>query len=63
MITSVPYRPAWRDEFCVRRQHLRAHLGELAQRLDQIGSTAVPGLAAKAMLALCRGGKPQPALQ
>lgn len=47
MITIVPYRPTWRDEFFTLGQHLRHHFGDGALRIDHIGSTAVPGLAAK----------------
>lgn len=47
MITIVPYRATWRDEFFTLGQHLRHHVGELALRIDHIGSTSVPGLAAK----------------
>jgi GrpB-like predicted nucleotidyltransferase (UPF0157 family) len=47
MIEIPPYRPAWRDEFTVLGKQLRQHLGDLALRIDHIGSTSVPGLAAK----------------
>ena len=47
MITIIPYNPAWRDEFVQIGGILRRGLGELAIRIDHIGSTAVPGLAAK----------------
>ncbi len=47
MITIVPYRPAWPDEFSQYASALRAALGDLARRIDHIGSTSVPNLAAK----------------
>lgn len=47
MITIIPYNPTWRDEFLQIGGILRKVLGELAIRIDHIGSTAVPGLAAK----------------
>lgn len=47
MITIVPYDPRWPDEFMALAQALRAALGPRALRIDHIGSTAVPGLAAK----------------
>ncbi len=47
MITIIPYDPAWRDEFLQIGGILRRILGESAIRIDHIGSTAVPGLAAK----------------
>lgn len=43
----VPYNPAWPDEFNRIGLRLRQALGERALRIDHIGSTAVPGLAAK----------------
>ena len=47
MITIVPYDPRWPEEFMALAQPLRAALGPRALRIDHIGSTAVPGLAAK----------------
>jgi GrpB-like predicted nucleotidyltransferase (UPF0157 family) len=47
MIEIKPYQPAWPEEFLALGRRLRAHLGDLALRIDHIGSTAVPQLAAK----------------
>ena len=47
VIEIVPYKPGWPDEFQQIALKLRAGLGELAVRIDHIGSTAVPGLPAK----------------
>ncbi|HEU5432274.1 MAG TPA: GrpB family protein [Thermomicrobiales bacterium] len=47
MIEIVPYRPGWADEFAAIGADLRRTLGPAALRIDHIGSTAVPGLAAK----------------
>jgi GrpB-like predicted nucleotidyltransferase (UPF0157 family) len=47
MIVIVPYDPRWPDEFTTLAQPLRDALGPLALRIDHIGSTSVPGLAAK----------------
>ena len=47
MVTIIPYNPAWRDEFLQIGGMLRKMLQEMAIRIDHIGSTAVPGLAAK----------------
>jgi GrpB-like predicted nucleotidyltransferase (UPF0157 family) len=47
MITIVPYQSAWREEFSKLGRDVRKALGDLALRIDHIGSTAVPGLAAK----------------
>ena len=43
----VPYDPEWPELFRTLAATLRAELGDLALRIDHIGSTAVPGLAAK----------------
>ena len=47
MISIVPYKPTWPTEFLEKGTILRQSLGPLALRIDHIGSTAVPGLAAK----------------
>ncbi|MCW3053002.1 MAG: uncharacterized protein JWN14_2172 [Chthonomonadales bacterium] len=47
MITIVPYKPTWPARFAEIGQPLRQALGDLALRIDHIGSTSVPGLAAK----------------
>lgn len=41
------YDPQWPDEFAVVADPLRHILGDAATRIDHIGSTSVPGLAAK----------------
>jgi GrpB-like predicted nucleotidyltransferase (UPF0157 family) len=46
-IVIVDYRPEWSEEFAAIARPLQEALGELALRIDHIGSTAVPGLAAK----------------
>ena len=47
MIEIVEYRDEWPAEFRAIADALRRILGEDALRIDHIGSTAVPGLAAK----------------
>ena len=47
MVTIVPYKPIWPGEFESISADLRDSLGDLALRIDHIGSTSVPGLAAK----------------
>jgi GrpB-like predicted nucleotidyltransferase (UPF0157 family) len=47
MIEILPYQTRWPDEFRQVAAALRSGLGELALRIDHIGSTSVPGLAAK----------------
>ena len=46
-IEIVPYDPRWPEEFRQIAAALRAALGEVAARIDHIGSTSVPWLAAK----------------
>ena len=47
LIVISPYDPQWPLEFRQLGMPLRAALGDLALRIDHIGSTAVPGLVAK----------------
>ncbi|GCE31561.1 hypothetical protein KDA_70450 [Dictyobacter alpinus] len=47
MITIVPYDTDWPEQFMLVARPLRAALGDLALRIDHIGSTSVPDLAAK----------------
>jgi GrpB-like predicted nucleotidyltransferase (UPF0157 family) len=47
LITVVSYDSAWPVIFGRLGTQLRAALGGVALRIDHIGSTAVPGLAAK----------------
>src|SRR5579884_2802559 len=47
VIEIVPYQPEWVAEFRDLAGRLRDGLGDLALRIDHIGSTSVPGLAAK----------------
>lgn len=46
-IEIVPYDERWPSEFLRIGETLREALGEVAVRTDHIGSTSVPGLAAK----------------
>jgi GrpB-like predicted nucleotidyltransferase (UPF0157 family) len=47
MVVIVPYQSRWPLEFQQIAARLREGLGDLALSIDHIGSTAVPGLAAK----------------
>ena len=47
MITIIPYQTRWEGEFGAIAGALRSGIGQLAHRIDHIGSTSVPGLAAK----------------
>lgn len=52
LIAIVPYDDRWPAEFGRIATPLRGALGDLAPRIDHIGSTAVPGLAAKDVIDL-----------
>ena len=47
-LAVVPYDPAWPARFRAWRERLSAALGDVARRNEHVGSTAVPGLPAKA---------------
>jgi GrpB-like predicted nucleotidyltransferase (UPF0157 family) len=49
-IEVVPYNPAWPEQFQQLRAHLAGTLADLALAIEHIGSTSVPGLAAKPIL-------------
>ncbi len=46
-VIIVDYSPAWLHRFEKERHRIAAALGAVAGRIEHIGSTAVPGLAAK----------------
>ena len=47
LVEIMPYDERWPAEFAAIGAALRGALGDLALRIDHIGSTSVPGLAAK----------------
>jgi GrpB-like predicted nucleotidyltransferase (UPF0157 family) len=49
------YDPAWPDMFAQERARLQAALGSTAIAIEHVGSTAVPGLAAKPIIDLLVG--------
>jgi GrpB-like predicted nucleotidyltransferase (UPF0157 family) len=49
-IEIVPYDPAWPGLFAELGRELRVGLGDIALRIDHIGSTSVTGLAAKPVI-------------
>ncbi|MBI5170345.1 MAG: GrpB family protein [Candidatus Eisenbacteria bacterium] len=51
-IEIVEHDARWADEFAALASELRAALGALALAVDHIGSTSVPGLAAKDVIDL-----------
>ncbi|GAA3185491.1 MULTISPECIES: GrpB family protein [Streptomyces] len=46
-VAVVAHRPCWPVEFAEHAARLRELLGDLAVAVDHVGSTSVPGLAAK----------------
>jgi len=42
-----PYRPEWAERFAAERERIAAALGPVAERIEHVGSTSVPGLDAK----------------
>ena len=49
-ITLVEYDPAWPDQFAGEAARMRGALGGRDLRIEHIGSTSVPGLAAKPII-------------
>jgi GrpB-like predicted nucleotidyltransferase (UPF0157 family) len=49
-LTITDYDPRWPDRFLDVASQLRASVGDAAVRVDHIGSTSVPGLAAKNLI-------------
>jgi GrpB-like predicted nucleotidyltransferase (UPF0157 family) len=49
-IEVVDYDPAWPARFEIWRERLARALGPVARRIDHVGSTSVPGLAAKPVI-------------
>ena len=46
-VIVADYDPLWEQTFAILRDRLAARLGDLAVAIEHVGSTAVPGLAAK----------------
>ena len=49
-VTIVPYDPEWPGMFAKLGAALRGALGEVALRIDHIGSTSIPGMDAKPII-------------
>lgn len=49
-IEVVPYDPAWPAQFAVLRDRIAGALGELCVGIEHVGSTSIPGLAAKPII-------------
>jgi len=50
MIEIAPYDPAWPALFAAEAARIRESFGLQAMRIEHVGSTAVPGLAAKPVI-------------
>jgi GrpB-like predicted nucleotidyltransferase (UPF0157 family) len=62
-IQVVAYDAGWRQAFEVEADRVRATLGPLAQGVEHIGSTAVPGLAAKPVVDMMVGVSSEDAVE
>lgn len=49
-VVITPYDPAWPQVFAALQARLAAGLGQVAVAIEHVGSTAVPGLAAKPVI-------------
>lgn len=54
-ITIVEYNPAWPELFKIERDKVLAAIGDHVEAVEHIGSTAVPGLAAKPVIDIIIG--------
>lgn len=54
-VTLVEHDPSWTSHFATRAAELRHVLGRRARLIEHVGSTAVPGLAAKPVLDILVG--------
>jgi GrpB-like predicted nucleotidyltransferase (UPF0157 family) len=64
-VVIVDYDPVWPVRFAALRHTLKDALGELALAIEHVGSTAVPGLAAKPIIdidVVIRSGEDFPAV-
>ena len=50
MIIIAPYDPAWPGQFAEEAERIHQEFGDLALRIEHVGSTSVPGLAAKPVI-------------
>ena len=49
-VVVLPYDEQWEQDFIKIRNEIQLALGELAQKIEHVGSTAVPGLFAKPII-------------
>jgi GrpB-like predicted nucleotidyltransferase (UPF0157 family) len=50
MIVIASYDPAWPEQFAAEAERILHAFGHLALRIEHVGSTSVPGLAAKPVI-------------
>jgi GrpB-like predicted nucleotidyltransferase (UPF0157 family) len=55
----APYDPAWAEEFAAERARMVAALGDVPCVIEHVGSTSVPGLAAKPIIDIMGGRPPE----
>ncbi len=48
--TIVPYQSDWPEKFAIEKENLKKVFGEAALEIEHIGSTSIPGLAAKPII-------------
>ena len=46
-VVVLPYDPKWKEDFFAIRAELEVAMGELALRIEHVGSTSVEGMSAK----------------
>jgi GrpB-like predicted nucleotidyltransferase (UPF0157 family) len=49
-IDLVAYRESWVEDYAVEARRIKSIAGDMAWRIDHVGSTAVPGLMAKPVI-------------
>jgi GrpB-like predicted nucleotidyltransferase (UPF0157 family) len=54
-VVIVPYDPAWPDLYDEEMERVTGAVGHIIRRIAHVGSTAVPGLAAKAIIDMTAG--------
>lgn len=54
-IEVVPFNPNWKEEFIRLKTHLLTILKDFSIRIEHVGSTSVPGLAAKPIIDIAIG--------
>src|SRR5437762_14347596 len=59
-IVQVPYNAEWAARFAAEHNRLGSLLGERVLKIEHIGSTAVPGLQAKAIIDMLIGVRTEP---